>query len=164
MKKDTETKDTIGDEKYIKDDSDCFTPLIINENLEPLRLLATELEQSDVRKYTCINGFGYSQLERNIVTILTTWQKEKDKVIIDDILKKFETLGEEYDLMLQERDVVRKVSHYRKVIIDKLIEALKPLANLDLTGVTGDTVYQRDKTKIMTKDILTAKELLNSLK
>ncbi len=32
-----------------------------------LKILKEELEKSDVRKYTCVNGFGYSQLERNIV-------------------------------------------------------------------------------------------------
>jgi hypothetical protein len=55
-----------------------------------------------------------------------------------------------------------------KAIIDKLkednamlLEALKPLANLDLRGVKGDIVYQRNKTEITTSDVLKAKELLN---
>lgn len=55
-------------------------------NNEPLELLVNELRQSNVRQYTCINDSGYSQLERNIVTILTTWQKEQDKVIIDKLV------------------------------------------------------------------------------
>lgn len=32
-----------------------------------LEILKEELEKSDIRKYTCVNGFGYSELERNIV-------------------------------------------------------------------------------------------------
>lgn len=31
-----------------------------------LEIIKDESENADVRKYTCINGFGYSQLERNI--------------------------------------------------------------------------------------------------
>lgn len=38
-----------------------------------------------------------------------------------------------------------------------LLEALRPLANLDLTGVTGDIVYQRDGTYIKVQDVLNAK-------
>ena len=31
-----------------------------------LEIIKDESEKTDVRKYTCINGFGYSQFERNI--------------------------------------------------------------------------------------------------
>ena len=31
-----------------------------------LEIIKDESERADVRKYTCINGFGYSQFERNI--------------------------------------------------------------------------------------------------
>ena len=31
-----------------------------------LEIIKDESEKADVRKYTCINGFGYSQFERNI--------------------------------------------------------------------------------------------------
>lgn len=31
-----------------------------------LDIIKDESEKADVRKYTCINGFGYSQFERNI--------------------------------------------------------------------------------------------------
>lgn len=34
---------------------------------EALNILVNHLELSDVRKYTCINKFGHSQLERDIV-------------------------------------------------------------------------------------------------
>lgn len=44
-------------------------PINKNDSLteKGLKILKEELEKSDVRKYTCINGFGYSPLERNIV-------------------------------------------------------------------------------------------------
>lgn len=47
---------------------------------------------------------------------------------------------------------------------DKLIEALKPLANLDLTGVRGHVVYQRNDTFISRQEVLSARELLKSIK
>ena len=31
-----------------------------------LEIIKEESENANVRKYTCINGFGYSQFERNI--------------------------------------------------------------------------------------------------
>ena len=31
-----------------------------------LEIIKDESEKADVRKYTCVNGFGYSQFERNI--------------------------------------------------------------------------------------------------
>jgi hypothetical protein len=31
-----------------------------------LEIIKDESEKADVRKHTCINGFGYSQFERNI--------------------------------------------------------------------------------------------------
>ncbi len=31
-----------------------------------LEIIKDESEKTDVRKHTCINGFGYSQFERNI--------------------------------------------------------------------------------------------------
>ena len=44
-----------------------------------------------------------------------------------------------------------------------LAEALRPLAELDLTGVKGDTVYQRDNTKIMVADVVAAREALKNI-
>lgn len=45
---------------------------------KPLQLLASLLEKEGLRKYTCItSGWGYSQVERDIVTTLTNWQKEQ---------------------------------------------------------------------------------------
>lgn len=54
---------------------------------EPMEILVSELRKSGVRKHTCINDMGYSQLERNIVEQLTTWQKEKDKQTIDKLIE-----------------------------------------------------------------------------
>ena len=31
-----------------------------------LEIIKEESENANVRKYTCVNGFGYSQFERNI--------------------------------------------------------------------------------------------------
>ena len=42
----------------------------------------------------------------------------------------------------------------------KLREALLPLANLDLTGVTAEIIYARNKTLIKVKDVEAAKQLL----
>ena len=62
-------------------------PHILNNGLtDALEILVEELNKSSVRKYTCINGMAYSQLERDIVEKLTNWQKERDKVIIDKLL------------------------------------------------------------------------------
>ena len=80
MKKDTETKDTIGDEKYIKDDSDCFTPLIENNNIETESLEDAAKKHSPAR--VGINSFP----EKKAFIAGGNWQKEKDKVIIDKLL------------------------------------------------------------------------------
>mgnify|MGYP001590466010 CR=1 FL=1 len=42
-----------------------------------------------------------------------------------------------------------------------MYRALKVLAELDLTGVTGDIIYQRNKSKILVKDVLAAIEAIN---
>jgi hypothetical protein len=39
-------------------------------------------------------------------------------------------------------------------------DALRPLAELDLTGVTGDVVYQRNNSKIYLVDVMNAREAL----
>lgn len=44
--------------------------------------------------------------------------------------------------------------------IEELKNALRPLGKLDLTGVRGDIVYQRDNTFILVKDVIRARELL----
>jgi hypothetical protein len=44
--------------------------------------------------------------------------------------------------------------------IKRLRGLLKPLAYLDLTGVTGDIVYQRNATMIRTEDVTTARQAL----
>ena len=79
MKKYTETKDTIGDEKYIKDDSDCFTPLIENNNIETESLEDAAKKHSPAR--VGINSFP----EKKAFIAGGNWQKEKDKVIIDKL-------------------------------------------------------------------------------
>lgn len=93
-----------------------------NENLKALEILVNELKLSNVRKYTCINECGYSQLERNIVDKITNCQSEKDKVIID-----------------------------------KLIEALKNITDNAYT-------YESGMKNIPSAFINSANELLNSLK
>lgn len=40
--------------------------MLNEENI--LEIIKEECEISGVRKYTCINGFGFSQLERNIAS------------------------------------------------------------------------------------------------
>lgn len=44
-----------------------------------------------------------------------------------------------------------------------MYHALKVLAELDLTGVTGEIVYQRNKSKILVKDVLKAKAILSRI-
>ena len=44
-----------------------------------------------------------------------------------------------------------------------LAEALKPLANLDLTGVDSNIVYQRNKTFITVADIEAAQQALSRI-
>jgi hypothetical protein len=40
----------------------------LNKKMEDkiLEIIKEESENANVRKYTCVNGFGYSQFERNI--------------------------------------------------------------------------------------------------
>ena len=40
-----------------------------------LQILKEELEKAGIRKYTCVNGFGYSQLERDIVERILSLNK-----------------------------------------------------------------------------------------
>jgi hypothetical protein len=44
--------------------------------------------------------------------------------------------------------------------IKRLREALEPLAYLDMTGVTAEIVFQRNKTKILESDVKRANKLL----
>ncbi len=64
--------------KYEKENEFIVKVLGRNVNIFPINttdtitergldILKEELEKADVRKYTCVNGFGYSQLERDIV-------------------------------------------------------------------------------------------------
>ena len=46
---------------------------------------------------------------------------------------------------------------------DKTIKALKPLADLDLTGVQGDIIYARNKTEIKVQDVNRANRVIESL-
>ena len=41
-----------------------------------LLIIKEESEKSDVRKFTCINGFGYSQFERNIADRILSLQRK----------------------------------------------------------------------------------------
>jgi hypothetical protein len=43
--------------------TEILTP---NHIAKALEIIKEETENADVRKYTCINGVGYSQVERNI--------------------------------------------------------------------------------------------------
>ena len=56
------------------------------------------------------------------------------------------------------QDEIKKLKEER----DLLIDALKPLANLDLEGAhpLADAVYSRNKSKITFQDVIKAKELL----
>lgn len=44
-----------------------------------------------------------------------------------------------------------------------MYHALKVLAELDLTGVTGEIFYQRNKSKILVNDVLEAKAILSRI-
>ena len=55
---------------YLSEHPKEQTKGVIERNDEALQVLIKELEKSDVRKYTCINQSGYSQIERDIVTAL----------------------------------------------------------------------------------------------
>jgi hypothetical protein len=57
-----------------------------------LQLLADELEKSDLRKYTCINLSGYSQVERNIVNGILNLQKEQYKELLSSYRELFEAI------------------------------------------------------------------------
>ena len=47
---------------------------------EKLKVLVSVLEKAGIRKYTCINKFGYSQIERDIVDLLTAKTYTRDQV------------------------------------------------------------------------------------
>jgi hypothetical protein len=49
-----------------------------NESI--LEIIKDESEKSNVRQFTCINGFGYSQFERNIADKVI----EKIKILLHD--------------------------------------------------------------------------------
>lgn len=51
-----------------------------------LQQLASILEQAGIRKYTCINGFGYSQVERDIVQLLSP-SASKEESLKDRLFK-----------------------------------------------------------------------------
>jgi len=53
---------------------------------QPLNILASFLTQHDIRKYTCINGFGYSQSERDCVKSIIEWQRSQDKELIQELM------------------------------------------------------------------------------
>lgn len=63
-----------------------------SENIIKLKLLSKLLEDAGVRKYTCINGFGYSQLERDIVDTLSNDKKNQVQYTeqeVYDILRRY---------------------------------------------------------------------------
>lgn len=76
-------------------------PVSVSVEEAALKILAEELTKSDVRKHTCLNGFGYSQLERDIVSKLTNWQKEQDKAIIGELLEALRKSNKAIDRMAQ---------------------------------------------------------------
>lgn len=90
---------TVGDipveyrNDYISNDNSNILIMTPEENKleEALTILIAQLEDSSVRKFTCINGFGFSQLERDIVDSQKDyWQKgmyTEDEVIM--ILREF---------------------------------------------------------------------------
>lgn len=51
-----------------------------------------------------------------------------------------------------------------KEMLKEISNALKPLAELDLTGVRGEIVYQRDHTKITVSDVNKAKTIIQQIK
>jgi len=64
-----------------------------------LELMADELTKSDVRKYTCINLSGYSQVERNIVKGILNLQKERYSLLVKgygDALELLKDLAKRY--------------------------------------------------------------------
>lgn len=67
--------------------------MLTEENV--LQILKEECEIAGVRKYTCINGFGYSQLERNIASrIVDLNQKPTNETLsLIKILKELEPSG-----------------------------------------------------------------------
>lgn len=67
-----EFKDLIGSDK-----------LPLSEMDEKLQKLVNLLEKAGVRKHTCINNFGYSQLERDIVDLFQDKLYTKEEVIFN---------------------------------------------------------------------------------
>lgn len=55
-----------------------------------LEKLAKLLEKNDIRKHTCINGVGYSQVERDIVDLFMPTVNNNDKLVeaLEDIIEK----------------------------------------------------------------------------
>lgn len=70
---------TIHDLKVSSDNkitTKLFEEKLPKEYIEKgLEILKEELEKSGIRKYTCVNGFGYSQLERTIVERILSLKK-----------------------------------------------------------------------------------------
>ena len=118
----TETKDTIGDEKYIKDDSDCFTPLIENNNIETESLEDAAKKHSPAR--VGINSFP----EKKAFIAGGNWQKEKDKVIIDKLIEALEKTNNEYNYslkLLAESDGLNYSENHFSISNKQLLQSLK---------------------------------------
>jgi len=44
--------------------------------------------------------------------------------------------------------------------MQQVLDALKPLAEIDLTGVNSDILYQRNKTEIKVSDVIMARSII----
>ena len=81
---------------------------VIERNDEALQVLIKELEKSDVRKYTCINQSGYSQLERDIVTALFAHYHDTHYIPLLELCGELHLLL--FDLVLWSKQVQGRVS------------------------------------------------------
>lgn len=111
-----------------------------------------------------------NQFADNLFEQMTNITKASAYDILLEQHKKLEDENKKMKYDLEMNDIAANVS-YKLVVEDReklqarvkeLEEALKPLANLDLTGVNGSIVYVRNKSEILLNDVIKAKELLTT--
>lgn len=154
--------------------SKCYTDDVITDN--PRKSLTQELASTQPKEESigvhgeqprlikwANDGYPHIDLSNEGKAVLELVRGYKDIQADNEKLKK--ELAAMYSL---NKEGWSKVEAYEKLKISliernkELKEALKPLANLDLTGVRAEIVYARDKTKITVADVNRAIEALNN--
>lgn len=89
---------------------------------EALKKLVDILEKHGVRKFTCINGFGYSPLEREIVSLFIPEFQIGDKVRIPKGNAGFGITGIITNVLGSGQDALYFVNDYNEALFDFELE------------------------------------------